>query len=350
MLFRSGLEPGTRIGTYVVERTLGTGGMGSVYLATDTRLRRQVCLKAVRPELAARPGYRERLEREARLAASLNHPGICAIYALEDVEDALYLVTEFIDGTTLRDEIATGEKPSVTVVVSTFSELAQALGAAHANGIIHRDLKPDNIMRTREGRLKILDFGVARSETSHEDTAGHATQPGVPVGTLAYMAPEQVRGDAVDRRADIFALGLVLYEFASRTHPFASTSPLATAARILEHEPTPLSALRPHLPESVGSAIDACLQKEMARRPDSAGTLLASLTAPERPQRDRQALKTRWWRTHQACAIGLYLLACIASWQFKEWVPSAWTRSDFLVMAVLAAVGGVLRGHMLFTE
>lgn len=345
-----GLEPGTAIGAFVIERALGVGGMGTVYLATDTRLQRRVCLKAVRPDLAARPGYRERLQQEARLAASLNHPGICAVYALEEVEGTLYLVTEFIDGTTLREQIASDAVPAASLVQSTLIELADALGAAHANGIVHRDLKPENIMRTREGRVKILDFGVARLEEATEQRGGPATQPGTAVGTLAYMAPEQVRGGTIDRRTDLFALGVVLYEFAARTHPFAATSPLATAARILEHDPTPLTTVRPDLPARLSSVVAACLQKDASQRPDSASAIMEALASTEPPRPDLAVRTALWWRTHQVCVIGLYLLACVAAWQFKEWTPSTWTRIDFLVMAVLATLGGVARGHLLFTE
>jgi eukaryotic-like serine/threonine-protein kinase len=153
---------GTQLGPYRIEREIGRGGMGRVYLALDTHLDRQVCLKMVREELAGTPALIERLRSEARLAASISHPGVCAVYALDEVGGVLFLVTEYVDGETLRAEIDRGPFP-IDVLVDTIDELAAALAAAHARGITHRDLKPENIMRARDGRLKVLDFGLARA-------------------------------------------------------------------------------------------------------------------------------------------------------------------------------------------
>ncbi len=159
------LEPGTVLGSYTVVREIGRGGMGRVYLASDGRLGRTVALKALAPQLTREPLHRERLRREARAAAVLTHPGICTVYALEELDGELYIVTEFVEGRTLRDEIAGGKRPTLDMVVATARDLASALASAHAKGITHRDLKPENVMRTKDGRIKILDFGLARVET-----------------------------------------------------------------------------------------------------------------------------------------------------------------------------------------
>src|SRR5690349_18935834 len=156
------LGPDTKIGPYTILREVGRGGMGRVYLARDERLGRTVALKALAPHLIRDADHRERLRREARSAAVLAHPGICTVYALEEIDGELYIATEFVDGHTLRDEISAGRRPSATDVARTAREIAAALASAHKNGLVHRDLKPENIMRTGEGRLKILDFGLAR--------------------------------------------------------------------------------------------------------------------------------------------------------------------------------------------
>src|SRR5688572_6756353 len=158
------LEPGTVLGSYTVVREIGRGGMGRVYLASDGRLGRTVALKALPPQLTREPLHRDRLRREARAAAVLTHPGICTVYALEEFDGELYIATEFVEGHTLREEIAEGKRPSLEAIVTTARDLASALASAHAKGITHRDLKPENIMRTRERRIKVLDFGLARVE------------------------------------------------------------------------------------------------------------------------------------------------------------------------------------------
>ena len=159
------LEPGTVLGSYTVVREIGRGGMGRVYLASDARLGRTVALKALAPQLTREAHHRDRLRREARAAAVLTHPGICTVYALEEFDGELYIATEFVEGHTLRDEIAAEQRPSLDAIVATARELASALASAHAKGITHRDLKPENVMRTQDGRIKMLDFGLARVET-----------------------------------------------------------------------------------------------------------------------------------------------------------------------------------------
>src|SRR5687767_2285350 len=251
------LQPGDRLGSYTIVREVGRGGMGRVYLATDATLGRNVALKALPPELTFDTSHRDRLRREARAAAALTHPGICTVYALEELDGDLFIATEFVDGTTLRDQLDSGRRPSPAELTRVAGELAAALAHAHAHGIVHRDLKPDNVMMTSDGRVKILDFGLARLSTP-DPAVGPITQPGTVFGTPAYMAPEQLQGQTVDARADVFAFGVLLYEYASGVHPFAAATPLGIAGRILESEATPIAERRPDISAAVAAVVDRC--------------------------------------------------------------------------------------------
>ena len=359
------LEPGQIVGPYSIVREIGRGGMGRVYLATDRRLGRLVALKALAPELTVDPSYRDRLRREARADAALTHPGICTIYALEEIDGDLFIAAEFVDGRTLREEIGGDRRPAAADVVRTARDLADALAHAHSHGITHRDLKPENVMRTKDGRLKILDFGLARIDTAAGATAdplavhlatgsrpresieGHVTQPGAIIGTPAYMAPEQLNGQRADARADVFAFGVLLYEYASGTHPFDAATPLALVARILESETTPIDRWRPDLPSSLVDVIDRCLRKLPAGRFASAGDIVHALDRID-PARAFGRVAT-WWRTHQLAVIALYFVACALTWQIKEWRPGI-TTAIFVATGIAATVSGVFRGHLLFTE
>jgi serine/threonine protein kinase len=359
------LEPGQIVGPYSIVREIGRGGMGRVYLATDRRLRRLVALKALAPALTVDPLYRDRLRREARAAAALTHPGICTIYALEEIDGDLVIAAEFVDGCTLRAEIDSGRRPAAAEIVRTARDLAAALANAHGHGITHRDLKPENVMRTKDGRLKILDFGLARIDTAAEATAdplavhlasgskldgsieGHVTQPGAIIGTPAYMAPEQLHGRPADARADVFAFGVLLYEFASGTHPFDAATPLALVARILESEAMPIDRRRPDLSSSVVFVIDRCLCKSPADRFASAADIVHALDRIDTARAFGRV--ATWWRTHQLAVIALYFVACALTWQIKEWRPGI-TTAIFFATGIAATVSGVFRGHLLFTE
>jgi serine/threonine protein kinase len=341
------LAPGTIVGTYTIVREIGRGGMGRVYLATDARLGRTVALKALAPHLLRDAAQRERLRREARAAAALTHPGICTVYALEEIDGNLFIATEFVDGRTLRDEIASGRRPPSGDVVRTASELASAVAAAHAVGIVHRDLKPDNVMRTRDGRLKVLDFGLARA-TRGADGSPLLTQPGMLVGTPAYMAPEQINGGDVDARADVFALGVLIYEYACGVHPFEAATPLAVVARVLESDARPLAARCPELPGGLAEVIGQCLRKSPAERFGSAAEIVGALKAV-----DGAAAGTphaAWWRTHQLAIVLLLIGSAVLTWQIKEWMETPITVALFLAIGAAATIGGVLRGHLVFTE
>jgi len=359
------IDSGQVLGQYSIVREIGRGGMGRVYLATDRRLGRLVALKALSPELTVDPSQRSRLRREARAAATLTHPGVCTIYALEEIDGELFIASEFVDGHTLRVEIDGDHRPAADEIVRTAQDLSAALAAAHARGITHRDLKPENVMRTREGRLKILDFGLARIDSAASATADassanlaagsgtresverHATQPGAIIGTPAYMAPEQLNGQTADARSDVFAFGVLLYEYASGAHPFSAATPLAVAARILESEAMSIDRRRPDLPASLVGVIERCLRKSPAARFSSAADIGLALVRVDAPQAVGRLVT--WWRTHQVAIIAVYLIACALTWQIKEWRPGI-TTVVFVATSVAVTIGGVFRAHLLFTE
>jgi serine/threonine protein kinase len=344
------LPPGAKVGAYTIVRELGRGGMGRVYLASDERLGRTVALKALAPHLVRDPSQRERLRREARAAAGLTHPGICTVYALEEVNGELYIASEFVDGHTLGEEIRSGRTPASREILRTARDLAEALASAHARSIVHRDLKPDNVMRTADGRLKILDFGLARIDAPDRIApATIATQPGVLIGTPAYMSPEQINGQPADARADVFAFGVLLYEYACGVHPFLGSTTLATVARVLESDARPIAARCPEISSRLADVISKCLRKAPAERYGSASEIAAALAvvgdaAPAAPR------ATTWWRTHQIVITVLYVAAAVLSWQIKEWMETPITVSIFLALGACSTIGGVLRGHLAFTD
>jgi len=221
----SNLE-GRRIGNYVIQRELGRGGMGIVYLAHDLRLSRTVAIKALSPSYSQSPTVRERLLNEAKMAASLSHPGIATVYALEEIDGELYLACEYVPGAPLRALVDSGPL-EIADVIDIGLQLARALSEAHTKGIVHRDIKPENVIKTPSGVVKVLDFGLARADYMMQK---RLTQTGMLVGTPAYLAPEQALGHDADFRTDIFALGLLLYELASGINPFAAKSIPATIA------------------------------------------------------------------------------------------------------------------------
>jgi len=356
---------GHLVGHYRVVRVLGEGGMGVVYLADDTRLGRQVALKALPPRFTADPARRARLQREARAAAALTHPAIATVYALEEFDGQVYIAGEYVPGETLRDEIRRGPlEPSR--VIDTALGLARALAAAHDRGIVHRDLKPENVIRTPGGDVKILDFGLARMrETGPSDDAETGT--GLAIGTPAYMSPEQIRGDAVDFRSDLFSLGVVLYELATGAHPFPGSNAASTIARILETEPPQLSARVPA--EFAGAAglggleavILACLQKAPDARFRSTPELVAALArardaaaeakpesarASVRPLPTRQALW--WWQLHQAMASLGYAVMLVPLWQARNWTPGLPGTALFLAGLAAVLVASTLRLNLWF--
>jgi serine/threonine protein kinase len=349
------LAAGTVIGHYTVARELGRGAMGRVYLAMDSRLGRQVALKALAPHLTGDASHRERLKREARAAAGLAHSGICTVYALEEIEGHLFIASELVDGHTLREEITRDRQPRAEAILATGRELAEALASAHAKGITHRDFKPENVMRDRTGRLKVLDFGLARSShavmpLSSSPAGALATLPGILVGTPAYMSPEQLNGQPADPRADVFAFGVVLYEYACGVHPFEASTPLGLAARVLESDARPVADSCRHIPPHVAAVVDRCLRKSPAERFATAGEIAQALVSvnsiaePAPPGRFQTM-----WRVHQASSMALYVAASTIAWWIKEQFKSPLSLWTFVAIGIAATIAGVSRGHLLFT-
>ncbi|MGH9254830.1 MAG: protein kinase domain-containing protein [Vicinamibacterales bacterium] len=269
------IASGTALGHYVVRGLLGAGGMGEVYEAHDSRLNRRVALKVVRRDVAGDLIRRERLKREASAAAMLNHPHIVTLHSIEEQDGILFLTMELVEGSTLTNAIPSEGLPLNRFL--TFAiQLADALQAAHGRGVIHRDLKPGNIMVTRDGVLKVLDFGLSKiaiDQAAGLVTTESLTIDGQLVGTAPYMAPEQIEGKTSDARSDIFSLGIILFEMATGGRPFSGQTPMATLTAVLRDAPPLASELRPSFPEDVARIIDRCLVKDPDRRMQSAGDL-----------------------------------------------------------------------------
>ena len=270
------IASGTRLGSYEIVAPLGAGGMGEVYRARDLRLGREVALKVLPAGLASDAGRLARFEREARTVASLNHPNIVTLFSVEDEDGTRFLTMELVDGEGLDRHLAPGGLP-VERVVDLGVAIAEALAAAHEKGVVHRDIKPANVMLTRDGRVKVLDFGLAKLEAPDSGLdATQATQaltmPGLLsavgqiVGTVPYMAPEQLRGEAVDSRTDVFALGVVLYELATGRRPFEGATTGVISSAILRDAPPSLAKVRADAPADLERIISRCLEKEPRAR------------------------------------------------------------------------------------
>ncbi|HET9372755.1 MAG TPA: protein kinase [Vicinamibacterales bacterium] len=278
------LSPGTRLGPYEVVAKLGEGGMGEVFRARDTRLDRMVAIKVLPAGVAADPDRRVRFEREARAIAALSHPNILAIHDVGQSDALLYAVTELLDGTTLRERL-TAPLPA-RKAVDIGIQIARGLAAAHERGIVHRDLKPENIFLLDDGRVKILDFGLAKTVESADAIGAAATamapamtDPGMVLGTVGYMAPEQVRGQATDARTDLFALGAVLYEMLTGQRAFRRDTAAETMTAILREDPPDLVATRADLSPAFERIVRHCLEKSPAERFQTARDVAFALDA-----------------------------------------------------------------------
>ena len=262
------LSPGARIGPYEVLAPLGAGGMGEVYRARDTRLRRDIAIKVLPEGVASSPEWLARFEREAMTVAALNHPNIVVLHSIEEVAGTRFLTMELVDGQSLDRSIVPGGLP-VARVIELGIALADALSAAHEKGVIHRDLKPANVMLTKDGRVKVLDFGLAKlaehpsnaAMTQAATIAGPLSVAGQVVGTVPYMAPEQLRGEALDARTDLFALGVVIYELATGVRPFTGATSADISSAILRDAPKPLVSVRQDLPVELEKLVGRCLEK-----------------------------------------------------------------------------------------
>ncbi len=307
---------GKRVSHYRVLGVLGGGGMGLVYRAEDVRLGRQVALKFLPEAMSADPVALQRFEREARAASALSHPNICTIHEIEEHEGQPFIVMELLEGRTLREAI--GAPLDIGVLLDLAVQIAAALEAAHGLGIIHRDIKPANIFVTRQGQAKVLDFGLAKLQgqeiaESPEPAAPRAdlslTRTGAAMGTVGYMSPEQIRGEKLDPRTDLFSFGLVLYEMATGVGAFGGQTAAVVQQAIVNSAPCPASGLRSGLPPKLAAIIDKSLQKDRERRYQTAAEMAADLRAVAEARTPRSR---RWGMavaalTAAAAALALWL-------------------------------------------
>jgi two-component system, LytTR family, response regulator len=275
------LAPGSSIAHYRVISRLGEGGMGAVYLADDTRLGRRVALKVLPASLAADPERMHRFVQEARLASALTHPNVAAIYEIGEHQGLRFIAMEYVEGDPLSVRLSRGPLP-LSELLSVGVQVADALDDAHSKGIVHRDIKPSNLMITPRGYVKVLDFGLAKLETSNGDETQLITNAGTLLGTVAYMSPEQALGQDLDHRTDLFSLGVVLYEMASARLPFSGATVSETMARILNSQPDALARFNYDVPEGLDRVVRKCLEKDRERRYQTARELLVDLKNLER--------------------------------------------------------------------
>ena len=276
------LQPGQTISHYRIDQQIGEGGMGVVYLAEDTRLGRRIALKVLPAEMSADPARRARFEREARAIAALNHPNIVTLHSVEEADGVSFLTMELVDGLRLT-QMLSREGLALQKLLDLSVGIASALVAAHRQGVVHRDLKPDNIMVTADGRIKVLDFGLAKLRESALEGAGTAlpttsiTEEGKILGTVSYMSPEQAEGKPLDHRSDIFSFGVVLYEMSTGRRPFRGDTAISTISSILKDAPPPLLQINTALPPHLGRIVRRCLSKEPERRYQSTDDLCNEL-------------------------------------------------------------------------
>jgi TolB-like protein/tRNA A-37 threonylcarbamoyl transferase component Bud32/Tfp pilus assembly protein PilF len=276
------LSAGTRLGPYEIAESIGAGGMGEVYRARDTRLGRDVAIKVIPPEFVRDPDRIKRFEQEARTAGALNHPNVCTVFDVGTHEGSPFVVMELLEGESLRDKLSSGPIPLRKALVYA-TQTAEGLAAAHEKGIVHRDLKPANVFVTKDGRAKVLDFGLAKLTLrgeSGEDLAQSPTRtsdtlPGVVMGTIGYMSPEQVKGQPVDARSDLFSFGAILYEMLTGRRAFSGGSAAEVSSAILRDDPPPLT--EESLPSALERVIQRCLEKSPDQRFQSARDLAFAL-------------------------------------------------------------------------
>ena len=334
---RVSLKPGQTLQNYRIVDQIGAGGMGEVWRATDDRLDREVAIKVLPAGFAANEQFLARFEREAKTISSLNHPNICTLYDIGHEKDINYLVMELIDGESLGDRMRQGALP-IDRVLEIGTQIASALDAAHAQGIVHRDLKPDNVMLTKSG-AKLLDFGLAKTAEAFETTIDSVTslptenrpltEEGSILGTLQYMAPEQLDGTEADARTDIFALGTILYEMATGQRAFEASGRASLIAAIVEREPAPISSVQPLVPPALERIVSVCLRKDPAERWQTAHDVKLGLE----------------WAAQAGSAAGIPAPVTVKR---KNRERLAWTTAAVLLVACVAAAWlAVARGHAL---
>jgi len=342
---------GQQLGSYEITALLGKGGMGEVYRAHDLRLNRDVAIKVVSPLFSTDPDRLRRFEQEARAAAALTHPNILAVFHLGTHDGALYLVSELLEGETFREHLSQGPLPTRNAV-NYAVQIAHGLAAAHDKGIFHRDLKPENLFLTKDGRVKILDFGLAKMSVLDSNASTvPMTRQGIeagPMGTLGYMSPEQVRGKFVDHRSDIFSFGVVLYEMLTGGRAFTADNSAEIIAAILTRDPEDVSVRNSAIPPILGKIVRRCLEKDANHRFHSIRDLAFSLeaiwdgsppvaTIDERDIRVETNARFKGFRTRWTIAVGAaalaILAAVIAGIIFLRPNPSILTERDLILLS-----------------
>ena len=349
---------GETLGPYRMERQLGRGGMGVVYLAEDTRLGRKVAVKILPKEFSADNARKDRLRLEARAAAALSHPAIATVFSIEELDGRLCLVSEYVRGDTLRAELDHGPF-SLDLLIDTGIQVSRGLAAAHAAGVIHRDLKPDNIIRSIQGGVKILDFGIAHLDEPGAGSSPRLTAVGQAVGTPGYMSPEQLDGAEIDPRSDVFALGVLLYELATGVHPFTGPTPAATIANVYAANPPQRNGLDGRLPPPLDAIVRKCVRRNRGERYSSALDVARDLQdlrdgrlpAPARAGRAR-ALSSPlwWWQIHQLSVIVVESGLVVAVARAYRMDARDWTLALLFAYVATVVVNGTLRLHLLFTR
>jgi len=321
------MHSGTRIGPFEISLAIGAGGMGEVFRARDTRLNRDVAIKVLPKDFVSDADRLRRFEQEAKTLAALNHPNVLTIHDAGVHEGAPYLVSELLEGRTLREEINGGALP-VRKATKYALQIAHGLAAAYSKQIIHRDLKTENIFVTKEGRVKILDFGLAKLRVNPKSEIGNLKSPDMPtvinttgivLGTPAYMSPEQVRGESADHRSDIFAFGCVLYEMLSGTRAFRRNTPVESMNAVLNDAPPELSTTHLNIPPALGRIVERCLEKQSDNRFQSAKDLAfalegASLTGAQASQGE----SSRWNWSAPALAGFAVIALVFTLWQARR--------------------------------
>src|SRR6516165_4793564 len=321
------LTAGTILGQYEIRSPLGAGGMGEVYRAHDSRLDRDIAIKVLPDYVTSDPDRLHRFEQEARATAALNHPNILAVHQMATNNGISYLVEELLEGETLRERLRRGPIP-LRKAIDYAVQIAHGLAAAHDRGIVHRDLKPENLFITKDGRVKILDFGLAKlgaakDASGQEATLTEQTNPGTVMGTAGYMSPEQVRGKTVDHRTDIFAFGTILYEMVTGKQPFRKATSAETMAAILNEEPSSVSQLTPATPPGLERVVHRCLEKNPEQRFQSASDLAFALEALSdsvitTPSGSHAATRAGWsGRRIATAAVGIGI--SLGSVLFADW-------------------------------
>src|SRR5262245_38969619 len=301
------LAAGTKLGPYQIAAPLGAGGMGEVYRARDERLKRDVAIKVLPATFSQNADRLKRFEQEAQAAGALNHPNITAVHDFGSYEGSPYIVTELLEGETLRSRLGPGAL-SPRKAIDYAVQIAKGLAAAHEKGIVHRDLKPENVFLTKDGRVKILDFGLAKlrpegAESGQTDmrTVSGGTEPGVVLGTMGYMSPEQVRGKAADKRSDLFSFGTILYEMLSGQRAFRGDTAADTITAILTKEPPDLSQTNKDIHPGLDRIVRHCLEKNPEERFESARDVafdleaISGLSGPATTTQYAESKRRRLW-------------------------------------------------------